>query len=274
MVNRDIFRGSQPRHQGCADAGLTVAISQPPDGDMSGRQEVVESPARPHGRAGRHGDLEAPEGDRMLARATRTALRSGPVEPLRQRSIVEIGGNPRSRVERIGAGLVFPAEKERVGVDGGREIVRPRLRLLRVEIGELGEREEPVLAPLRVEGGAELREGRFRLSLESLPQIEPLEDLVGELAGCASGEGVGGRLPLERLPAGSARRRPGWRTPPSGTGQRPERATRTRRRARGAPRRPAGRSPGSHPGECSGPVASPAIEARSRCPCAERRHPA
>ena len=239
---------------------------------MGGRQEFLESPARPHGRPGRHGDLETPEGDRMLARGDHDLVAVGPRQPLRQRSIVEVGGNPRSRVERIRARLALPAEEERVGVDGGREIVGARLRLLRVEIGELGEREEPVLAALRVEGGAELREGRFRLSLESLPQIEPLEDLVGELTGCACGEDVGGRLPLEslrrdRLDAdrGGARRRQeqaGDRNEPRGPGT-----------PAGAPRRSAA-TPSLQPGGCFARSHHPAIEARSRCPCARRRRPA
>ena len=165
--------------------------------DARGGQEFVERPARPHRRAGRQVKVEAPEREQVLSRGDDDVLPAA--QPLRQRAVIDRGCQPRPRIERVGQRLALPSEEKGVGVDRRREVVGAGLGVLRMKVRQLRKGKEPVLSALSVEARVKLRESGPRLVLESLPQVEALEHLLGELAQRVAGQRAGGHLPSERL---------------------------------------------------------------------------
>ena len=189
-----------------ADAGLAIAIAQPPNAELADRDEACHAEAAPrqHRRVAVKLELPEGQGQRPISQVDLDRLRfcrgaagrhqatvsrgrrRRPRERQAQAEVVEIGGQPRARVEGVVDRAVLP-EQEGIGVDGGGQVVVPAVFLLGVDEGQFGQREEAVAA----EPGAlatHFYERRGGILVEALGEPEAMEELLRRGTGLAVGQ--------------------------------------------------------------------------------------
>ncbi len=200
-----VWAGSRVRQvggEGGADSRLTVAIAQPADLEVADRDEAVHPKATPQkiGRVAPDLELSERQRERAILQADLDRLDHGALgrrgaavclgtrhgERGAQTEIVEVGGESGARIERIVDRAVLP-EQERVGVDGGGQVVVLAILLLRIDEGELGQREEPV-GTERGAFPAKLTERTGGVVLEAVGQPQAVERLLRGRAGLVAGQ--------------------------------------------------------------------------------------
>jgi hypothetical protein len=187
---------AQRGREGSSDAGPPVAIAQAANGVVRGVDQVLEAMPGPAELGRVDLDLERAEGQRELAPARRARLGA---HHGRERAVVQVVGEPHAGIRRIEGLAARPREEQRVGIDGGRELVAGVAAALAVIEGELREPGQAPVIALRLEPCVEQREHHFGLLLEARAQIEALEELVRAVGGAPGGQHVRGELAMHLL---------------------------------------------------------------------------
>ena len=124
------------------------------------------------------GELEPAERQRAITRLQNHPMLVLGGEAQGHSQVVEVGGEPHARIDRIGIPCRLIGQHERIGVHRGGQVVFGLLRPVRVSERQLGQREEPVAAESHARA-PQLREDGLRLVLEARGQPAPIQHLRG-----------------------------------------------------------------------------------------------
>ncbi len=186
--------------QGRADPGLPVTVEEAADLELTEGDEPVHAITGPEKHFVVHADLDLPERQWPRARLEHDRRLVPDLEPLGEAEVVEVGRQPQTRVDRVNARLIRPAQREGPRVDGRGEEVLALLALRRVVEGQLRQDEE-VLAAQSLPGAAECRQDQLGIRLEALAQAEAGQQLLGVLARAVAGEHARGQRAVHGLRA-------------------------------------------------------------------------
>jgi hypothetical protein len=120
-LGRRVLERRQARHQRRPDPRPPVAVPESPDLDVRGGAQLAEGVPGPRGLAARQIDIELPEGEAAHAGGEDDLLPILGGQPLRQRAVVELGREPRARIELLRPGVT--REEKRVRVDRRCQVV-------------------------------------------------------------------------------------------------------------------------------------------------------